>query len=101
MQLIDLTRILDHLSLDADFRSDMRTQAGRLEQDFAAIGKIEQELRELRVCTARKILDPRNFERVMALCQEATDKGMRESVLMSFADDVNAYVAMANSLQKS
>src|SRR3990167_8899673 len=25
MQLIDLTRILDHLSLDADFRSDMRT----------------------------------------------------------------------------
>ena len=45
--------------------------------------------------------DGRAFERVMALCQEATDKGMRESVLMSFADDVNAYVAMANSLQKS
>ncbi len=100
MQLIDLTRMLDHLSLDADFRSDMRTQAGRLERDFITIGNIEKELRELRVCTARKILAPNNFERVMALCQEATDKGMQESVLMSFAKDVGAYIAMANAIQR-
>ena len=99
-QLIDLTRMLDHLPLDADFRSDMRAQVERLGQEFTTIESIAKELRELRSCTSRKILAPRIFDQVMMLCDTAARKGIRESVLKSFANDVNAYIAMARSIQQ-